>query len=96
MIKLNSGAQNPLKATNEARINYLSNALNQAVTVNNKARSEYRNLATHLSGMIKITNNQRSDLALKQIAYGKADTNEDLLRESLMDALHSKAMYYNA
>ena len=87
---------NPLQQSNSARINYLQDALRQAVTLNNKKRNEYRNFRTKLSGMIKITSNQQADLALKQLAYGKSDMNEDLLRSSLMDALNSQGMYYNA
>lgn len=89
-------ADNPLKRTNEARISYLQSALKQAVELNNKLRAEYRNFRRKLSGMIKITSNQQSDLVSKQIAYGKSDMNEDCLRSSLMDALNSQGMFYNA
>lgn len=87
---------NSLQQSNSARINYLQDALRQAVTLNNKKRNEYRNFRTKLSGMIKITSNQQADLVSKQLAYGKSDMNEDLLRSSLMDALNSQGMYYNA
>lgn len=87
---------NPLEQTNTARISYLQSALNQAVADNRKARTAYRNLGAHLSGMIKLTGSQKADLVQKQIAAGKADMNEDLLRSSLMDAYHSQAMFYNS
>lgn len=87
---------NPLKNTNEARISFLQNALNQAVALNRKARSAYRSFRNKLSGMIKISSNQQADLEAKRIAYGKSDMNEDLLRSSLMEAYHSQGMYYNA
>ena len=87
---------NPLQQSNSSRINYLENALNNAVNANKKARNEYRNLKSHLSGMLKLSGNQKADLLQKQIAYGKTDLNEDLLRSSLMDALNSQAMFYNA
>lgn len=87
---------NPLKETNEARISYLQNALNQAIALNKKMRSAYRSFKSKLSGMIKITQNQQADLEAKRIAYGKSDMNEDLLRSSLMEAYHSQGMYYNA
>ena len=92
----NSKVTNPLQETNTARIYYLQNALNQAVKDNKKAKAEYRNLYSHLSGMIKISGNQQADLTQKQIAAGKTDMNEDLLRGSLMDALNSQALFYNA
>jgi len=87
---------NPLQETNEARISFLQNALNQAVALNRKARSAYRSFRNKLSGMIKITSNQQADLEAKRIAYGKSDMNEDLLRSSLMEAYHSQALHYNA
>ena len=91
-----SKINNPLQETNADRIYYLQNALNQAIKANKKARAEYRNLYSHLSGMIKISGNQHADLIQKQIAAGKTDMNEDLLRSSLMEALNSQALYYNA
>lgn len=94
--KKSQKASNPLQKTNQTRISYLEQALNNAVKLNNKLRSVYRSFRNKLSGMIKITSNQQSDLISKQIAYGKADMNEDLLRSSLMEAYHSKGMYYNA
>jgi len=89
-------SSNPLKNTNQERINYLQNALNQAVALNKKLRSAYRSFRNKLSGMIKISSNQQADLEVKRIAYGKSDMNEDLLRSSLMDAYHSQGMFYNA
>lgn len=94
--KKSQKASNPLQRTNQERISYLEQALNNAVKLNNKLRSAYRSFRNKLSGMIKITSNQQSDLISKQIAYGKADMNEDLLRSSLMEAYHSQGMYYNA
>ena len=94
--KKTQNTTNPLKNTNEARISYLQNALNQAVALNKKLRGAYRSFRNKLSGMIKITSNQQADLEAKRIAFGKADMNEDLLRSSLMDAYHSQGMYYNA
>lgn len=94
--KKQNTSTNPLKNTNEARISFLQNALNQAVALNRKARRAYRSFRNKLSGMIKITSNQQADLEAKRIAYGKSDMNEELLRSSLMEAYHSKAMYYNA
>lgn len=91
-----SDITNPLQRTNAARVNYLQNALNQAVVDNRKARSEYRRLSQHLSGMLKLSGSQQEDLVQKRLAAGRTDMNEDLLRSSLMDALHSQAMYYNA
>ena len=86
---------NPMQNSNEARISYLQNALKQAVALNRKARIAYRSFLSKLSGMIKISSNQQADLEGKRIAYGKSDMNEDLLRSSLMDALHSQAMHYD-
>ena len=94
--KKSQKASNPLQRTNQERISYLEQALNNAVKLNNKLRNAYRSFRNKLSGMIKITSNQQSDLISKQIAYGKADMNEDLLRSSLMEAYHSQGMYYNA
>ena len=89
-------AANPMKVSNQSRITYLQQALKQAVALNNKLRNAYRSFRNKLSGMIKITSNQESDLLSKKLAYGKADMNEDLLRSSLMDELHSQALHYNA
>lgn len=94
--KENNNSSNPMQKTNAARISYLEEALRQAVATNNKKRAEYRNYRSKLSGMIKISSNQQADLISKQIAYGKSDMNEDLLRSSLMDELNSQGMYYNA
>ena len=86
---------NPLKKSNEERINFLQNAYRQAVALNIKARNAYRNLKSRLSGMIKITSNQQADLNSKRITYGETNLNEDLLLGSLRDAQHSQAIFYN-
>lgn len=87
---------NPLKESNEARIAFLQNAYKQAVALNRKARNAYRSFKNKLSGMIKITSNQKADLESKRITYGETNLNEDLLLSSLRDAQHSQAMFYNA
>ena len=92
----NKETTNPLKNTNQERINFLQNALKQAVSLNNKMRIAYRSYKNKLSGMIKISSNQYADLEAKKIAFGKSDMNEDLLRSSLMEAYHSQGMFYNA
>lgn len=86
---------NPLKSSIEARINHLQQALYQAVILNNRLRNAYRSFRNKLSGMIKITANQRANLISKKIAYGESDMNEDLLRSTLMDVLHSQSINYN-
>ncbi len=94
--KVKKKITNPLKESNQARINFLQNAYKQAVALNRKARNAYRNLKNKLSGMIKITSNQQADLNSKRITYGETNLNEDLLLSSLRDAQHSQGMYYNA
>lgn len=94
VISFKSKATNPLKTSNQNRINYLETALGMAKKALAKAKQAYRSYFQSISGLSSISSNQQATLAQKGIAAGKADMDVDLYTAALGDAYHSKGMYY--
>ncbi len=94
VISFKKAVTNPLKTSNQNRINFLEAALGQAKKALAKAKQEYRSFYRSISNLANISGNQQATLNQKSIAAGKADMDVDLYTAALGDAYHTKGMYY--
>lgn len=84
---------NPIKESLETRIAYLEAEYARVKQVNIKNKLAHRNFLAKLGGMLKITQLDEENLALKQKAAFNSEVDESAVLSSLQDAYHSQAMH---
>ena len=84
---------NPLKESLEARIAYLEAEYARVKKINIKNKLEHRNFLAKLGGMLKITQLDEDNLALKELASFNSEVEESAVLSSLQEAYHSQAIH---
>ena len=86
--------ENPMENSNEARISTLQAQL-QAEKI--KYAKLERDMKAYYSSLPStgLSGNQQATLNQKVLAFNKSDSNVDLLNSSLLEALFTKAMYFD-
>lgn len=88
----NNKIGNPLSESLDARIAYLEEELAKATLNTRKTKNLLAQCRTRLSGMLRLSKIDETDLAIKQRNFDKADSDEDFYRFELLNALHEKGV----